>query len=176
MGLGEALNIDLSDFVNHLFSLIPPLSTMPGAEDAVAGTRRVPGKSTVSENESPSNMLFRALQLAFGIRSSSFKPPPWQTAAFAKRLLTAALHFPPQTAIRTIGFVRTLLAKEPKLEALLSSEDRVANGVFRPDVDDPQLSNAFASDFWELPLLAQTHFDEGVRSAATELLQHYHDK
>ena len=174
---GEALNIDLSDFVNHLFALIPTLSIMPGIEDAVEGTRRrmIKEKATV-ENESPSNMLFRSLELALCSRSASTKSPSWLTAAFAKRLLNAALHFPPRTSERAIRFVRNLFAKEPRLEALLSSEDRVTNGIFQPDVDDPQLSNSFATHLWELDRLARSHVDESVRTAAAELLQFSYDQ
>lgn len=174
--IGEALNIDLKDFINHLFALIPTLSTIPGIEDAAEGTRKVTKNTITVENESPSNMLFRSLELALCSRSASAKSPSWLTAAFAKRLLNAALHFPPRTAERTIRFVHNLFAAEPKLEALLSAEDRVANGIFQPDVDDPQLCNAFASHIWELDLLARTHVDGGVRTAAAELLQFSYDQ
>jgi nucleolar complex protein 3 len=115
-------------------------------------------------------MLFRALNLAFSSRVPSFaKPPPWRSAAFAKRLVMASFHFPPSSAQRALGFAASLFAKEPKLESLLSTEDRIADGIYRPDVDDPQLCNPFATSMWELHELAASHTDPVVRRLASEL-------
>lgn len=58
------------------------------------------------------------------------------------------------------------MGREPRLEALLSSEDRLVNGVYRPEVDDPQLSNPFAGSAFELAMLADSHADSRVRKAA----------
>ena len=120
--------------------------------------------------QTPADVLFRALQLAFTPRSASAAPPAWRSAAFAKRLLSAALHWPPATAARAIELVAELVERDPKLEALLSTEDRAGNGVYRPDVDDPQVCNAFGSSFWELHTLAAGHWAEQVRVAAGKLL------
>jgi nucleolar complex protein 3 len=84
-------------------------------------------------------------------------------------LLTAALHWPPSTAIRAIEFVGRLIVRDNKLQALLSTEDRSADGIYRPDLDDPQLSQPFGTSFWELRLLAQTHYDKDVREAARKI-------
>lgn len=64
------------------------------------------------------------------------------------------------------------MERDPKLEALLSTDDRAGNGVYRPDVDDPQVSNAFGvgSTFWELRALATGHWAEQVRAAAARVL------
>ncbi|KAL5511832.1 hypothetical protein ACEPAH_5050 [Sanghuangporus vaninii] len=169
-GQGESLNIDLTDFINHIYALIIPLSTTPGIEEPVAGTKFPRGPDLEIRGNTPANMLFRALHLVFFPRSSSAKTPAWRSAAFAKRLLTASLHFPGSTASRTIMFVQSLFAKEPKLEALLSVEDRVTNGVYRPDIDDPQLCNPFATNLWELQALSERHGDQEVRRLASELL------
>ena len=120
---------------------------------------------------SVADVLFRALHLAFSRRTAAAgASPPWRSAAFAKRLLSAALHWPPTTAARAIGLVAELVECDPKLEALLSTEDRAGNGVYRPDVDDPQVCNAFGSSFWELHTLAAAHWAEQVRVAAGKLL------
>ncbi len=114
----------------------------------------------------PSHLLFRALHLAFAPRASV---PPWRAAAFAKRLLTAALHWPGSVALRALEFIAKLVAREPRLEALLSTEDRTVDGVYRPDVEDPQLSNPFATSAYELHLLQTVHVDARVREAAANL-------
>jgi len=118
---------------------------------------------------STSDLLFRALHLAFAPRASV---PPWRAAAFAKRLLTAALHWPGSVALRALEFVAKLVAREPRLEALLSTEDCTVDGVYRPDVEDPQLSNPFATNAYELYLLQTAHVDARVRGAATNLVNY----
>ncbi|KAG8748655.1 hypothetical protein FRC10_000046 [Ceratobasidium sp. 414] len=162
-GQGEALNIDLNDFVQHLYSIILPLSLSPNVES-----------SQPSANQhsihlaSSSDLLFRALTKVFTPRTTSSAHPPWRVAAFAKRLLTAATHFSPNSAVRTLEFVLALVQKHPQLDALLETDDCVANGVYRPDVEDPQLANAFASGTWEVKLLGR-HWDARVREAAGKI-------
>ena len=106
-------------------------------------------KSTAGINENPSltDLLFRALNLMFSPRTSgktSFSPGAGgsataeRAAAFAKRLLSATIHESSSpTVLRTLEFVRTLVAQYPKLEAMLSTEDRIFNGVYSPQVNDP---------------------------------------
>jgi nucleolar complex protein 3 len=194
---GEALNIDLSDFTTQLYALIqslscsltpeidaaspsssgrkgaaPPTPSPRGATAASASAGAVmvttTGSATASSAvmTSTSDLLFRALHLAFAPRASV---PPWRAAAFAKRLLTAALHWPGSVALRALEFVAKLVAREPRLEALLSTEDCTVDGVYRPDVEDPQLSNPFATSAYELYLLQTAHVDARIRGAATNL-------
>ncbi|KAJ7709940.1 nucleolar complex-associated protein-domain-containing protein [Mycena rosella] len=150
-GQGEALNIDLSDFIARLYALILPLSL------ADPGT-------------GPADMLFRALDIVFSPRTFGAAAPPWRAAAFAKRLLTAALHWPPAAALRALDFVGGLLAKDTKLAALLSTEERALDGAYRADVDDPQLCNPFGTCFWELVALGGQHWDARVRAEAQKVM------
>jgi len=161
---GEALNIDLSDFTTRLYSIILPLSLMHDIEAPPPTSFKSDVRG--SQVQSVADMLFRALNIVFSPRSSGTASPPWRSAAFAKRLLTASLNWPPATALRTIDFIGGLIAKDPKLEALLSTEDRTVDGVYRPDLDDPQLCNPFGTSFWELHILQQSHFDARVREQA----------
>lgn len=166
---GEAINIDLSDFITQLYSIILPLSLMQTIE-----TPPTPlFKSDIggSKQKSVADMLFGALNIVFSPRTSGSASPPWRSAAFAKRLLTASLNWPPNTVLRVLDFVGGLVAKDPKLEALLSTEDRTVDGIYRPDVDDPQLCNPFGTSFWELHVLQQSHFDPRVRKEAHALAQ-----
>lgn len=148
-----------------------PLSMMSDIESPVAGTASSRNFKTQGRDNTPADMLFRALSLAFANRGpATGKSPPWRFAAFAKRLATACLYFPPATAKRALQFILSLMAREPKLEGLLSTEDRIADGIYRPDVDDPQLSNPFASNFWELQLLSSRHTEADVRRLSSEVL------
>ncbi|KAG1731914.1 CBF/Mak21 family-domain-containing protein [Suillus lakei] len=149
---GEALNIDLTDFVNHLYAIILPISI----------SMQVDAPPTM-------DMLFRALNIIFSPRSSGNTAIHWRSAAFGKRLLIASLNWPPSSALRALDFVESLVAKDPKLEALLSTEDRRVDGMYLPEVDDPQLCHPFGTSFWELSLLQQHHYDSRVRDAAHSL-------
>ena len=169
---GEALNVDLSDFVNHLYAVIPLIGIL--SEDAGVNTPAIvrhtgTGKLAANGSDwsSQVQMLFHALHLIFS-RNIGGVPPAWRAAAFAKRLLTAALHWEPATAIRTVEFVAGLVRKDPKLEALLTTEDRSFDGIYQPEVDDPQLCHPFGTSFFELVLL-KNHIDPGVRDAARTL-------
>ncbi|KAF9480132.1 NOC3p-domain-containing protein [Pholiota conissans] len=182
---GDALNIDLSAFITQLYSMLLSL-TFSSEIDAEAhahapsASRSGPTgpsatlSSSSSSSPSPStsviDMLFRALNLIFSPRSSGTSAPPWRSAAFGKRLLTASLHWPPRAALRALDFVGGLVAKDSKLEAMLATEDRVFNGVYRADVDDPQLSNPFGTSFFELHVLHTQHWDARVRAEAGKLL------
>jgi len=166
--IGEALNIDLSDFVSCLYALILPLSLMTDIDVA-------PPSSFASEvrpvkTHSVADMLFRALNIVFSPRSFGTAAPPGRSAAFAKRLLSASLHWPPATTLRTLDFVGGLIAKDEKLEALLSTEDRTFDGIYRPDIDDPQLSHPFGTSFWELHVLHKNYWDAKVREEAGKIL------
>ncbi|KDQ18509.1 hypothetical protein BOTBODRAFT_63430 [Botryobasidium botryosum FD-172 SS1] len=172
-GQGEALNIDLGEFINHLYAIIPELAVSPSIEDAP----QPPVQKSVQSDRpsrrgtalaSPSDLLFRALSIASMSRAFS-STTPWRSAAFAKRLLTSSLSWPPATALRAIEFVRTLLVSEPMLDAILSTQDRRTDGVYRPDIDDPQLCNPFATTLWELQLLEKQHWDPKVREEARKL-------
>jgi nucleolar complex protein 3 len=68
-----------------------------------------------------------------------------------------------------LDFVEDLLARDPNLETLLSTEERTFDGLYRPDIDDPQLCNPFGTSFWELFVLLQNHWDPRVRDAAKKL-------
>lgn len=159
---GEALNIDLSDFISKLFAMLLPLSLAfeTEAEASTAGS----GRSSVID------MLFGALKIIFSPTTSGARASPWRSAAFAKRLLSVSLHWPPSAALRTLEFVSSLIVKDPKLQAMLSTEDRIFNGIYRADVDDPELCHPFESSFWELHALHQNHWSPQVRQEAKKLL------
>lgn len=178
---GEALNIDLNDFITDLYGLIPTLAFDPRLEESPTSTITTtstlsvttPGARILHKKSqlAPSvDLFFRALNLVFFSPYASHSiSPPWRAAAFAKRLLSASLYFPPTTAVKAIEFVSALMVREPKVEALLSTEDRTADGVWRGDVDDPQVCNPFASSAYELGVLEGSHWDERVRKAAGKL-------
>ncbi|KAF5358193.1 hypothetical protein D9756_001602 [Leucocoprinus leucothites] len=208
-GQGEALDIDLSDFITQLYGMILPLTLVndiesvapssststpsnPTAHTTSAHSTSNDSKNRKNHSTTPTNLvvsssspltitpppsisdlLFRALHTVFSPRTGGgVAAPPWRSAAFSKRLLTAALHWPPGSALRTLDLIHDLIAKYPKLEALLSTEDRIFDGIYRADVDDPQLCHPYGTAFWELQTLATSHLDPRVRTAAKKLLNY----
>ncbi|KIY50892.1 nucleolar complex-associated protein 3 [Fistulina hepatica ATCC 64428] len=172
-GQGEALNIDLTAFLCRLYSLIMPLSLMPDIDAQLPPSRDL-------RRASIADMLFRALDIAFQPRGSGSTGSE-RSAAFAKRLLTAALNWPPAVVVRTLDFIeKRLIAKQPKLLAMLLSDDdddgggggggrALSSGTYRPDIDDPDLANPFATSFWEVRQLATSHWHADVRARAQKL-------
>jgi nucleolar complex protein 3 len=71
-----------------------------------------------------------------------------------------------------LDLIYDLIVKNPKLEMLLSTEDRIFDGIYRPDVDDPQLCHPYGTAYWELQALATSHLDPRVRTAAEKLLNY----
>ncbi|KDN34133.1 hypothetical protein RSAG8_12773, partial [Rhizoctonia solani AG-8 WAC10335] len=76
--------------------------------------------------------------------------------------------FTPEHEAEYLAYAKSPHAPRTVAE-MFGSEDRAANGVYRLDVDDPQLANAFASSAWEVQLLT-SHWDEGVRTAALNIV------
>ncbi|KAJ3733037.1 nucleolar complex-associated protein-domain-containing protein [Lentinula guzmanii] len=166
-GQGEALNMDLSDFISYLYASILPLALTPALDVSKGYTTSSIKEYTTS---SLADMLFRALNIVFSPQTFGNTAPSWRSAAFAKRLLSSCMHWPTAVVVRTLQFVQGLVVKDPRLQALLSTEERSFDGVYRPDLDDPQLSNAFGSCLWEVYALRDGHFDPQVRMEAEKLL------
>ena len=84
-----------------------------------------------------------------------------RVAAFVKRLELCAMQLKaPHLSLAYMSLALRLLKGCPKSQALLDNEIS-GSGVYRPDVGDPNLSNPFAANAWELALLEQ-HFHPAV--------------
>lgn len=122
-GQGEALNIDLSDIVSHLFAVLLPLAMHPDLE-ATTGTSR----------GSDSALLLRAVQLCLVVPPISTLPTE-RLAAFVIRMLNCSLHTPPKTTLGLLQTTRILMSKKEELKGLLDNADRAKNGNFDPNSD-----------------------------------------
>lgn len=109
-----------------------------------------------------------------------------RAAAFIKRFSTSALNMPDNVIQHYLTFVKKLLnvshniflaslhqlishwqwywcaslQREPRLDALIQSEDKAGNGVYLPTLDDPELCNPFATSLYEL-FLYQVGYNSG---------------
>ncbi|OCF61335.1 nucleolar complex protein 3 [Kwoniella mangroviensis CBS 10435] len=166
-GQGEALNIDLSEFINCLFGLLRPISLNTGVEDPPITSATTKNTNSMGEL-SISELMFRCLELTFFSRYSG-KSPDYRTGSFAKRLIECSLHFPPITARRSLEFARKLISKEPKLESLLNTEEKINDGVYKPEFNDPQLINPFNTNVYESGILGDRYFERGTREEMKKL-------
>ncbi|KAK2466949.1 hypothetical protein APHAL10511_001207 [Amanita phalloides] len=169
---GEALNIDPSDFITRLYGLILPLSLILD-NDSPCISNSGDNNGRRHQRLKMADLLFEALAFVFSPRTFGTAAPSWRSAAFAKRLLTASLNWSPILILRTLDFVGNLISKDPKLEALLSTEDRIHDGIYRPEIDDPQLCHSFGACFWELQGF-QNHWDARVREKSWKILHSKH--
>lgn len=166
IALGEALDLDLSDFLRGLYSLLLPLSANAFIDQPAFNAAGVKQRSTA-------DLLFRALDLSLNVQPRSAAggtAPATRQAAFARRLLGCALEWPGVVAAQAVRFVRGLLVRDKRLLALLDGDELAADGMWRPDIDDPDLANALAGPAWEVAILKEKHVDEGVRKAASALV------
>jgi hypothetical protein len=81
-----------------------------------------------------------------------------RVAAFAKQILTVALHTSSTQsgacAAPLLAFVRTLTSRYSGVHRLFENElDIVATGTYNPQVEDPEHSNPFSANAWELALM-----------------------
>ncbi|CAD6922596.1 unnamed protein product, partial [Tilletia laevis] len=136
---GQSLSLDLSDFVAHLYSVMLSLALEPAVEDApvvlltegdrsdakdaVRAQRRDARAAKGFAASSLADLLFRTLELAL-LKPRTSTLPPERLGSFVKRLLSCALHWPAGTAVRALGIVRTIVARDARLEALFETEDR----------------------------------------------------
>ncbi|KAJ1906253.1 hypothetical protein IWQ60_012127 [Tieghemiomyces parasiticus] len=164
-GQGEALEIDLKDFYTALYQILPRLTAHPHLERANSQL----GTTAILEArvDSESDLMLKALEILFFKRG---KVPVTRAAAFAKRLVSAALHFPPRVAVRCITLVRMMLMKYPRLDQLLTTEETLSSGVYLRDLDDPELCNPFATNLWEVHVLAR-HYHPHVRREVGALMK-----
>lgn len=173
-GQGEALNIDLSDMVSHLYAILLPLCSASALEDVPEMTQTTQTARQTNSHlvRTDADLLLRALDLCL-LRPRLSDLPSERSAAFIKRILICALYTPTTTTLRLLGVVRSMIGKDPKLEALLDTEDRAKNGKFDPAAqdEDVELARPLAAGevAWELHVLAR-HVNIDIASTAQSIL------
>ncbi|TPX66830.1 hypothetical protein SpCBS45565_g04211 [Spizellomyces sp. 'palustris'] len=172
-GQGEALNLDLKDFYNSMYTQLMRLPMNPEAALAVAGTQAMAERRAQQAKSSKivhiENKSGSEIELALhGFELLFYKKrqvPAERVAAFVKRLAIAALHLPANAVLACLAIIRSLIIRFPRLESLLDAEGRLGTGIYQPMLDDPELSNPFATNLWEMTLFTQ-HYHPTVSSLA----------
>lgn len=148
----ETLPVDPKDYLIPLYNILPRLGVVQiGSEiDNEQG-----GGLLISSvgSDRTIGVAIQCLDHAFLQRRELSMA---RLAAFLKRLASASLHCPPHLGCPMLACARQISARysSPKVERMLENEeDIVAEGMFAPEAEDPEHSNAHASSLWELSLL-----------------------
>ncbi|ETV97724.1 hypothetical protein H310_09097 [Aphanomyces invadans] len=143
-GPGQELKVDEKDFVDHLYRLLLRFAQ--------------------GENVACFNTALLCVEAVFIKRKEIVVD---RVAAFIKRLLVVSMFLYPHQMLAVSALIRSLFHRYSKLHQLLETDqDRVASGMYRADVDDPDFCNPFASACWELSFLGK-HYHPVVASFST---------
>lgn len=167
-GQGEALNVDLSDIVAQLYTIMIPLclNTHLEQQEQQSQTTKAQGDA------SPAQLLMRALQLSL-IAPSVHVIPNERLASFISRMCICALHTPPQTSLALIQTAHSIVRRHPSLQTLLDNgEDRAKNGHFDPSSNhlDGLRPLQAGCILWPLSILRDT-CHEDLKTRAEALMQ-----
>ncbi|KAE9413222.1 hypothetical protein Angca_004633, partial [Angiostrongylus cantonensis] len=139
-GDGQLLNIDPSRFYRTIYRLI---NQLPFERKPELRKKQICVAASV-------------LDLMLNERRKQL--PLSRVAAFVKRVLSIATIMDDPSALCLVALVRSFFIAHPKLVQLVEEDDLEggAGGMFRPDIDDPDVSNALSSNVrTELKILSR---------------------
>lgn len=168
-GQAESLALDLSFFTTHLYQTLLPLSLNPDIELSAKSLHLPDPNSAESIPKFKINvqtttvLLLRCLSAALlPSKQRARTLPPARIAAFTKRIMTSSLHLPEKSAVANLALVTQLAKTHKKIGSLWRTEERISNGVYRPEASEAEGSNPFAATIWEGEIL-RMHFSPRVR-------------
>lgn len=137
-GDGQLLNIDPSKFYRLAYRVLNFL----------------PFEKRPDQRKNQVVMAAKTLETMLVIRRKAV--PLSRVAAFVKRLLSIATVLDDFPALCIVSLVRSLFIAHPKLSSMIEDEEGGAPGIYRQDLDDPDVANALATDVREeLSMLAR---------------------
>jgi nucleolar complex protein 3 len=148
----EALPVDPKEYLIPLYNELSRLGVYE--YQSVDDTSNEFTDSSGSNMEKSVDAAIQCLDHAFTQRRELSAS---RLAAFLKRIVTASMHCPPHSSAPLIASARQMAlryASSSKVQHMLENEeDIVGEGMFAPDAEDPEHSNAHATSLWELSLL-----------------------
>lgn len=145
-GQGEVLNIDPARFYTHLYKNL--LSVHAG------------------KNHDDLESILATLDSVLLKRRNNITYHRY--LAFVKRLSSMALQLLHNGALGCLGVVRTGMLLNTSLDILLDTESVVGSGVYDPQVEEPEFSNANCTSLYELTALHR-HYHPTVRRFANNI-------
>lgn len=146
----ETLPVDPKEYLIPLYNVLPRLGTTASITQE--------DMDEVGHGRSSDGMIEAAIQCLDHAFLHRRELSTSRLAAFVKRIVTASIHCPPHSSVPLLACARQISSRysnsSSKLSRMLENEeDVVADGVFAPDAEDPEHSNAHATSFWELSLM-----------------------
>lgn len=166
------MHTDLSTFVDALYALLPHISVDPELELSHKSLRLADPlnneliKPSVNVS-TKAELLLKALDHVFFRSRSGTK---LKALAFTKRLYMCMENTPEHTTIALLKFLEKLTGRYPEVSGLYSTEDRVGNGVFVMEADNPARSNPEGAVLWENNILRNHYCPivvKGIKSLAS---------
>uniref|UniRef100_T1IQI0 NOC3-like protein n=1 Tax=Strigamia maritima TaxID=126957 RepID=T1IQI0_STRMM len=146
-GQGSALNVDPQRFYTHLYRHLFHFHT---------GT---------SNSDMPT--LLECLDLMFIKRRKQVTF--YRILAFIKRLCIVSTQVGHDGSIALLMCIRSLMQSHKPADILLDTDNSQGNGVYLPNLDEPEHCHANASSLWELHLLRK-HYHPLVSKISNHLL------
>lgn len=129
-GHGSSLNIDPRRFYSYLY------------KDLFAFAQ--------TKNTSELRLLINILMQALVNRHKNLEQS--RLLGFMKRVSTLSLNLPHHGTLSILAVVRKFMQLGNKSRVLLDTEN-VGDGVYLPEIDEPEYANAHCSSLWELAAL-----------------------
>ncbi|KTW29232.1 hypothetical protein T552_01188 [Pneumocystis carinii B80] len=167
----EIINLDLSAFIFHLYSIMIPMSLNTYIEaDAIYKSKKQENNVSNNDNSFTGLSEIEILEECFDyIFFQDKNMNVLRAAAFIKRLFTVLLGFPEKSVIKSLNLIQKLIKKHPKLNCFLNSNEKHGEGIYNGEIDNPDLSNPYLSTCWELVLLKK-HYSPTISSIVDKLL------
>ncbi|OMJ24107.1 Nucleolar complex-associated protein 3 [Smittium culicis] len=163
-------SLDLVEFFNYLYSLIPILACRVEIEDSALYSENSPLDYINKELQSQSNSNGENKSAEFGTWEASMKTesklfidclhmlflkkitkvPLARVCAFAKRLSIACNYFPTKTAVSCLKFLELLIVKYPDMANLFKNSNTIGGGLYLPYIDEADMSNANSTCLFEM--------------------------
>jgi len=165
----SSLNLDLNFFIQHLYTLLLPLSLDPDIELSAKTAHfrdpnnlPTPGQGTKVNVATTTVLLLRSLSAVLLPPTGTKSVPPLRVAAYVKQILSASLHLPQKSAVACVGLLQQISKTHTgKIASLWNTEERKGDGVFDP-LSALEGANPMAATVWEGEVL-RWHFDPRVR-------------
>ncbi|CAB4012851.1 nucleolar complex 3 homolog [Paramuricea clavata] len=141
-GQGEALNIDPQTFYSHLYSTLLDIDKA--------------GDITIA---------LECLDVMVNKRRKQVSTQ--RLIAYIKRLCTVALHQSTPTALALLSYARSFLQMNT-MSGMILDNDCAGSGVFRPEISDPEYSNADSTTLWELAVFHK-HYETTLKNYAAHI-------
>ncbi|TKR69401.1 hypothetical protein L596_021568 [Steinernema carpocapsae] len=152
-GEGQALNIDPFRFYQTMYRL---LCTLPFQKK--------------EDQDRQTELVIKTLDRMLNFRRKQISL--LRVAAFVKRILAVGFMLNARCHLALLAAIRTYFVAHPRLSSLIDDESEViTNGIFRPEMEDPDCSNALSTTIIPELKRLQKHPEKLIGQFALNILK-----